>query len=282
MKKTFLILIGLVVATPVWAAIVHLNSGTAITGKILESTAETIKVDVEGVTVTYYKDEVSSIEGDEGAAKILGVAAIAPAAPAQGAPAAAPSEAPAIAPSAVEPVAPVPAVAPSAAEPVAPVPAVAPSAAEPVAPAPAVAPSPVAPVAPAKEVAPTMPVAAPSAVLSPEKKEKILKFIEVFGTRETMKMNFDQILASMPPQDAEKLKGAFNIDEVIQELIPLYDKYFTSEDLDGFIQFYSSPTGHKLVQTIPLIMKESVDVSAKYFEEHLPADMKGETPPPQK
>jgi hypothetical protein len=145
-----------------------------------------------------------------------------------------------------------------------------------------VAPSPVAPVAPAKEVAPTMPVAAPSAVLSPEKKEKILKFIEVFGTRETMKMNFDQILASMPPQDAEKLKGAFNIDEVIQELIPLYDKYFTSEDLDGFIQFYSSPTGHKLVQTIPLIMKESVDVSAKYFEEHLPADMKGETPPPQK
>ena len=128
--------------------------------------------------------------------------------------------------------------------------------------------------APVEPVAPALPVAAPSAVLTGDKKAKILKFIDVFGTRETMKMNFEQILASMPPQDAEKLKGAFNIDDVIQELLPLYDKYFTSEDLDGFIQFYSSPTGKKLVQTIPTIMKESVDVSAKYFEEHLPPEMK--------
>ena len=268
MKKIVLILAGLVFATPVWAAIVHLNSGTAINGKILESTADTIKVDVEGVTVTYYKDEVSSIEGDEGAAKTLGVAAIAP--------------------SAAEPAASAPTVAPSPAEPAAPAPVVAPTPVEPMAPAPAVAPAPVEPTVPAvaptpvPEVIPNLPVAAPSTPLSAEKKAKILKFIDVFGTRETMKMNFDQILASMPAQDAEKLKGAFNIDDVIQQLLPLYDKYFTSEDLDGFIQFYSSPTGRKLVQTIPLIMKESVDVSAKYFEEHLPADMKEQTPPPGK
>jgi hypothetical protein len=258
MKKTLLILAGLIFATPVWAvaaqaATVHLNSGTAISGKVVESTAETIKVDVEGVTVTYYKDEVSSIEGDEAAAKILGVAAITPAAPAEEAPAVVPAEAPLkvsedVAPSPVE----------------------------------AVAPAPVEAVAPVPVVAPALPVAAPSAILSADKKEKILKFIDVFGTRETMKMNFDQILASMPSQDAEKMKGAFNIDDVIQELVPLYDKHFSAEDLDGFIQFYSSPAGRKLVQTIPLIMQESVEVSAKYFEEHLPADMKEGAATPEK
>ena len=250
MKKTFLILVGLVFAASVWAvaapaATVHLNSGTAISGKVVESTADNIKVDVEGVTVTYYKDEVASIEGDEAAAKVLGVAVIAPAAPAEEVPAAVPAEAPLKVREDVKP-------------------------------------APVEPVAPDQEVAPTLPVAAPSAGLSSDKKEKVLKFIDVFGTRETMKMNFDQILASMPPQDAEKLKGAFNIDDVIQELVPLYDKHFTSEDLDGFIQFYSSSTGRKLVQTIPLIMQESVDVSAKYFEEHLPVDMKEETATPGK
>jgi hypothetical protein len=267
MKKFFLVLAGLVIATPVWAATVHLNSGTAITGKILETNAENIKVDVEGVTVTYYKDEVSSIEGDEGAAKVLGVAAIASTAPAQAAPAVVPAEAPVKVTEDAQP---------------APAEKVATTPVEPATPVPTVAPTPTEPTTPAPEAAPALPAATPSATLSADKKAKILKFIDVFGTRETMKMNFDQILASMPAQDAEKLKGAFNIDDVILELIPLYDKYFTSEDLDGFIQFYSSPNGRKLVQNIPLIMKESVDVSAKYFEEHLPADMKEPAPPPGK
>jgi hypothetical protein len=262
MKKIFLILAGLVFVTPVWAATVHLNSGTAINGKILESTGENIKVDVEGVTVTYYKDEVSSIEGDDAAAKALGVAAITANAPAQ--------EAPAAAPKGNEDTQP----APAEKAVTAPV--------EPAITAPVITPPPTETKAPAPAVAPTLPVTAPSGVVSADKKAKILKFIDVFGTRDTMKMNFDQILASMPPQDAEKLKGAFNIDDVIQELVPLYDKYFTAEDLDGFIQFYTSANGRKLVQVIPLIMKESVDVSAKYFEEHIPADMKEETPPPGK
>jgi hypothetical protein len=252
MKKIILVLTGLILVAPAWAATVHLNSGAAVSGKIVETASDNVKVDVEGVTVTYYKDEITSIEGDEAAAKALGVASIGSTAPAAEVPAAAPAE---------------PAVPPVVA---------APAPAEPAVPPAVAAPAPVEPVAPA----PT-PVAVPPAAPSADKKEKILKFIEVFGTRDTMKLNFEQIMAAMPPEDAKKLKDAFNIDEVIQQLVPLYDKYFTPADLDGFIAFYTSPAGKKLVETIPLIMKESVDVSAKYFEDHMPADMKGEGAPPQ-
>lgn len=242
MKKFILVVAGLLIAAPAWAAAVHLNSGVTVTGKVVEATSDNIKLDVEGVTVTYYKDEITSIEGDENAAKALGVSVV----------------------SSNEPVTEVPE---AQAEPA------------------RVAES--APVVQAEPVKSAVPPAAaasdaePSGPLSADKKEKILKFIDVFGTRETMKLNFEQIMASMPPEDARKLKDAFNIDEVIQELVPLYDKYFTAEDLDGFIQFYASPTGKKLVQSIPLIMKESVDVSAKYFEEHMPEDMKGGSAPAQ-
>ncbi len=263
MKRFLFTLIGILLTVPAWAAVVHLNSGTGVTGKVVEVTADSVKIDVEGVPVTYYKDEIASLEGDDSAASTLGVPSVAggtmAAKPAQAAPAV---DVPAA------PVADIPA-APSVDAPV--------KADNDVPPAPAVV--------PAEQPAPlaaATPQAAPAVSnLSPEKKEKILKFIEVFGTRDTMKMNFDQILASMPPQDSEKLKGAFNIDEVIQALVPLYDKYFTSEDLDGFIQFYSSTNGKKLVQNIPLIMKESIEVSAKYFEEHMPADMKSANQPAQ-
>jgi hypothetical protein len=321
MKKILMVLVGLVIATPLWAvaaqaATVHLNSGSEISGKIVETAADKIKVDIEGVSVTYYKDEIASIEGDEAAAKALGVASIAAAAPAEKAPevvakaaaeeaepvpggadAPAPAEAPApapvetIKPASADAVAPAPAAVAAASEAAQPTEPVAPSLVEPAAAAPAevvvpaavepAAPAVAEPVVPVKEVAPAEPAAAPSADLSADKKGKILKFIEVFGTRETMKMNFEQILASMPPEEADKLKGAFNIDEVIQELVPLYDKHFTAEDLDGFIAFYSSPVGRKLVEKIPVIMKESIDVSARYFEEHMPADMKEGTPTPE-
>jgi hypothetical protein len=248
MRKFLLVLAVSVWAVTAQAATVHLNSGSVVSGKILESSTDSIKVDVEGVTVTYYKDEVTSIGGDEAAAKTLGVAVIGPAAPVQ--------EAAVEAPKAAEPVvaAPVPAA-----------PAAEPAAAEPTVAAPT-------PAEPA--VAAPTPVAGPSVTTPGNKKDKVLKFIEVFGTRDTMKMNFDQIMSSMPPEDSQKLKQAFNIDDVILELVPLYDKYFTAEDLDSFIAFYSSPAGKKLVQNIPLIMKESVDISAKYFEEHMPSDMK--------
>ncbi|MEI6437498.1 MAG: DUF2059 domain-containing protein [Candidatus Omnitrophota bacterium] len=149
--------------------------------------------------------------------------------------------------------------------------------AAPAAPAAAV-PAPAAPVA----VAPAVPASVAAAVatdqpagtISPSKHDLIMKFVDVFGTRASMKANFEQMMSSLSPEESAKLRGAFNVDDIIEQLVPLYDKYFTEADLTAFVNFYGSADGKKLVSTIPQIMRGSVEVSAKYFESHMPEEFK--------
>ena len=111
------------------------------------------------------------------------------------------------------------------------------------------------------------------AAVSAQKRALILKFIDVFGTRTVMTKNLEAMvnaIARQRPQEAQTFRDRIKVDEIIELLIPLYDKYFTAEDLKEYISFYSSPNGQKLVSSIGSIMKESVGVSAQYFREKFP------------
>jgi uncharacterized protein len=112
----------------------------------------------------------------------------------------------------------------------------------------------------------------PVASVPGAKRDLILKFIEVFGTKDAMAKNLEAMMQSLPADDpqSQKIKNNIKVDEIIEQLIPLYDKQFSEADLKGFIDFYSSPQGRKLVQSIPEIMRGSVEVSAKYFQEKFP------------
>ena len=205
MKKLSLLLLVFCCATVASAETIHLKNGQTVTGKILEKTDKNVKVDVSGVTMTYYMDEIKDMES-----------------------------------------------------------------------APAVA-TPPSVATPPAEVVPSQPVVAPAAVvpqapIASDKKELILKFIDVFGTKSAMAKNLEAMLETMPANDAEskKIKDGIKVDEIIERLLPLYDKQFSVEDLKAFIEFYSSPAGRKLVESIPVIMRDSVEVSTQYFQEKFP------------
>jgi len=44
-----------------------------------------------------------------------------------------------------------------------------------------------------------------------------------------------------------ELKKKFTLDEYIKRLIPIIDKYFSTEELKEIIKFYSSPSGRKML-----------------------------------
>lgn len=114
--------------------------------------------------------------------------------------------------------------------------------------------------------------------VNPDKKALILKFIDVFGTRQALTNNFELMLkqiAKEKPDEAQKIRERVKVDEIIDRLIPIYDRNFTTDDLNAFIGFYDSPQGHKLIATIPELMKESVQESVKYMEEKFPEAKQG-------
>ena len=41
-------------------------------------------------------------------------------------------------------------------------------------------------------------------------------------------------------------------------MVPIYDKYYTEEEINQIIAFYNSPVGKKMISTMPLVMQESM------------------------
>jgi hypothetical protein len=204
------------------AEVVNLTDGRSVQGSILQKDAKSLQVSVDGVTMTYYADEIKDIDGKPFSG-----------AQAQTAPDAG-----------------------NAPQPV--------SATDTGTQSTVTTNSP----APVPEAA-----AVSAASVDPDKKALILKFIEVFGTRQALTNNFELMLkqiAKEKPDEAQKIRDRVKVDEIIDRLLPIYDRNFSADDLKAFIDFYQSPQGHKLIATIPELMKESVQESVKYMEEKFP------------
>ncbi|MBP6343161.1 MAG: DUF2059 domain-containing protein [Candidatus Omnitrophica bacterium] len=120
----------------------------------------------------------------------------------------------------------------------------------------------------------TTPAPAKAKPISITKLELIKKFIDIFGTRQSMVQNFERMLAGLPPDQSKEVRKILNVDEIIDNIVPLYDKYFTQQELETYVDFYTSPQGQKFLTTIPMIMKESVDVNIEYFKTRLPKEAK--------
>lgn len=59
-------------------------------------------------------------------------------------------------------------------------------------------------------------------------------------------------------------------DEMIQAMVPAYEKHLTKGDIDAIVVFYSSPTGQKLLRELPAITADSMQsmmpIMQKYVE----------------
>ena len=127
---------------------------------------------------------------------------------------------------------------------------------------------------------------------TPATKEDIEKYFEVVHSRETVDKMMDAMLKPMHQmmheeylKDKDKLPDDFEqrmnkrmddmmknmpFDEMMQAMIPAYQKHFTKGDLDALLAFYSSPTGQKLQRELPTIMAESmqsmIPIMRKYVD----------------
>lgn len=61
--------------------------------------------------------------------------------------------------------------------------------------------------------------------------------------------------ASAPPQN------------VTDAMVPIYDRAFTKEEIDGLVKFYESPLGQHVVKVLPQVEEESQNAAAKMDQE---------------
>ena len=99
----------------------------------------------------------------------------------------------------------------------------------------------------------------------------IIKMQQVNGSVGSINTMYPQIEAQLKstksgvPQAkwAAVKKEVFDVEVagLIKQLIPIYKKHFTKEEVKAIIAFYESPIGKKLASQTPLISLESMQVS---------------------
>jgi hypothetical protein len=58
-------------------------------------------------------------------------------------------------------------------------------------------------------------------------------------------------------------------DEIIQAMVPVYQKHLTKGDVDALVAFYSSPTGAKMLREMPAIMGEAMQSMMPIMQKHM-------------
>jgi uncharacterized protein len=128
---------------------------------------------------------------------------------------------------------------------------------------------------------------------SPASKEDIQKYLNVMHSKEMMTKIMDAMAKPMrqmfheqylkdkdklPPNFEERMSNRMEenfrnmpFDEMLQAMVPVYQKHFTKGDVDALLAFYSSPTGQKMIRELPAITAEAMQAMMPILREKMDA-----------
>ena len=109
--------------------------------------------------------------------------------------------------------------------------------------------------------------------VDPAKEADIRRLLEVTGTKSAVVLMMTRmeknvrplILNSLPPGDYRerlinlffaKFHSSLNLDQLLDMAIPVYDKYFSDDEIKGLIEFYESPLGQKATSIMPKLSED--------------------------
>lgn len=85
------------------------------------------------------------------------------------------------------------------------------------------------------------------------------------GAENAVEQSREKLLAAVPNNDqgqafvnafAASYQKKFDADQVTGQLVGIYDKHFSEEEIKGLLQFYGSPLGQRVAAEMPKISRE--------------------------
>jgi hypothetical protein len=110
--------------------------------------------------------------------------------------------------------------------------------------------------------------------IDPAKEADIRSLMELVGARDmvqdgannAIEQSREKLLAAVPNNDkgqafvnafAASYQKKFDVEQVTGQLVGIYDKHFTDDEIKGLLQFYGSPLGQKVAAEMPKIGRET-------------------------
>jgi hypothetical protein len=113
-----------------------------------------------------------------------------------------------------------------------------------------------------------------SSSIDPAKEADIRSLMELVGARDlvqdgantAIEQSREKLLVTVPNNDkgqafvnafAVSYQKKFDVDQVTDQLVAVYDKHFTEDEIKALLQFYGSPLGQKVAAEMPKISRET-------------------------
>jgi len=110
--------------------------------------------------------------------------------------------------------------------------------------------------------------------IDPVKEADIRSLMELVGARDmvqdgasnAIEQSREKLLTTVPNNDkgqafvnafAASYQKKFDADQITDQLVGIYDKHFTDDEIKGLLQFYGSPLGQKVATEMPKINRET-------------------------
>jgi hypothetical protein len=134
--------------------------------------------------------------------------------------------------------------------------------------------------------------------IDPAKEADIRSLMELVGARDlvqdgantAIEQSREKLLATVPNNEqgqafvnafATSYEKRFDVDQVTDQLVTVYDKHYTDDEIKGLLQFYGSPLGQKVAAEMPRINREiqaAVRVAGSKAARESLAEMKKQSP----
>lgn len=136
-----------------------------------------------------------------------------------------------------------------------------------------------------RSAGPQSPAPSKPAVQSEKASEaQILKLLDMLQIRDNLQITLDAMKTQMQHGSEEMLRekiarptdeqiksvdkivdeefGKISMDDLVRDVVPIYQRHLTRSDVAALIAFYSSPVGQKLRREQPAMMKESMEATS--------------------
>lgn len=87
------------------------------------------------------------------------------------------------------------------------------------------------------------------------------------------------MMPRVPEKFWDKYRQLVSLEEIRTRLVSVYDKHYTTEDLNELLKFYDSPLGKKMSDEAVPILRESIDIAqelSKRAAQSVSADLQAE------
>ena len=101
--------------------------------------------------------------------------------------------------------------------------------------------------------------------------KQVRELMDVFGVnRMFQQMNaqmagmMGQQLPCVPASYWNNFLDEKGMQDLSEKMIPIYQRHFTAEEIDGLLKFYRSPLGRKVVAEMPATMAEGMQIGQQW------------------